>query len=182
MQPLKYLNQWLIEHANNQHYLFTPSDLRALFAELTDGAFKALLTRAISAKLFIRLCRGLYLYQKAMPADGLLLFHAAARLRVDAFNYISLETVLSDAGVISQIPINWLSIMSSGRRNVISCGDFGTIEFIHTNQKPTRLANQFIYDHACGMWRATVALALRDMKATHRDCDLIDWDAVNELI
>lgn len=37
-------------------------------------------------------------------------------------------------------------------------------------------------DHRCGMWRANVALALRDMKATRRNCDLIDWDIVNEFI
>ena len=32
------------------------------------------------------------------------------------FNYISLETALSDEGVISQIPINRITIMSTGRK------------------------------------------------------------------
>lgn len=50
----------------------------------------------------------------------------------------------------------------------------GTIEFIHTNQKPTELIKQLTYDYKCGLWRANVALAIRDMKVTHRNCDLID--------
>jgi predicted transcriptional regulator of viral defense system len=182
MQPIKYLSQWLSENANGKHYLFTLHDLRALFTELTDTAFKTLLSRAVASKLLVRLCRGLYLYQKALPRDGLLLFHAAAILRADEFNYISLETALSAAGVISQIPMNWITIMSSGRSNSISCGDFGTIEFIHTNQKPKSLVNQLIYDEQCGIWRAKIKLALRDMRATHRNCDLIDWSIANELI
>lgn len=182
MQPIRYLNQWLSENANDGHYLFTLRNLRPLFAELSELSFKTLLSRAVRSKLLTRICRGLYLYPKPQPNDGLLLFHAAAILRADEFNYISMETALSDAGVISQIPMNWISIMSSGRSNTISCGDFGTIEFVHTNQKPEDLIDNLTYDHHCGMWRASVKLALRDMKAAHRNMDLIDWDIANELI
>lgn len=182
MQPMRYLSQWLSENADNHHYLFTLRDLRPLFTELSDATFKTLLSRAVSSKLLMRLCRGLYLYQKALPNDGLILFHAIAILRADEFNYISLETALSDAGVISQIPMSWITIMSSGRSNTISCGNYGTIEFVHTNQKPAELRRNLTYDHERGMWRANVALAIRDMKATHRNTDLIDWDIANELI
>jgi hypothetical protein len=182
MQPIKYLSEWLSENTNNQRYLFAFHDLRQLYSGLSDTAFKTLLSRAVRSKLLIRICRGIYLFKKALPADGLLLFHTAALLRANEFNYISLETALSDAGVISQIPMNWISLMSSGRSNIISCGDFGTIEFVHTIQKPAALINQLTYDQQCGMWRANVSLALRDMKATHRNNDLIDWDIANELI
>ena len=72
--------------------------------------------------------------------------------------------------------------MSSGRSNVVSCGEFGTIEFIHTNQKPADIMEQLIYDANSRLWRASVTLALRDMKVTHRNCDLIDWDIANEFI
>jgi hypothetical protein len=106
----------------------------------------------------------------------------AALIRSDAFNYISLETVLSDSGVISQVPMNWISVMSSGRSYALSCGALGTINFVHTNQKPADLRHQLTYDTRCGLWRANVALALRDMKRAHRNCDLIDWDIANELI
>jgi hypothetical protein len=182
MQPIKYLSQWLLENAQEDHYLFTSHDLAALFPELSAPAFKTLLSRVVRLGLLIRVCRGIYLYKKALPADGLLLFHVAALLRADSFNYISLETILSDVAVISQIPMHWISIMSSGRSSIISCGNFGTIEFVHTNQKAADLIPHLSYDSARGLWRANVALSLRDMKATHRNCDLIDWELANELI
>jgi len=181
MQPMKVLVTWLEKFADSEHYLFTLNDLRALFPALSHSAFKTLLSRVVGAGYLGRVCRGLYIY-KPFSSSGLVLFHAAALLRANEFNYISLETALSDAGVISQIPINWISIMSSGRSNVVSCGVFGTIEFVHTNQKPDRIMQQLHYDAKCKHWRATVSLALRDMRAARRDCDLINWDVVNELI
>jgi predicted transcriptional regulator of viral defense system len=182
VQPIRFLSKWLEQNANSEHYLFSLHDLRALFPELSDEAFKALLSRAGHAGNLQRVCRGLYVYKKAIPPTGHFLFHVAAHLRADEFNYVSLETVLSDVGVISQIPANWISIMSSGRSSKISCGEFGTIEFVHTTQKPTDVRDSLSYDPHCGLWRASVPLALRDMKATHRNCDLIDWDTANEFI
>lgn len=182
MQTMRFISQWLLHNADNQHYLFRSNDLCVLAKDLSDPAFKTLLSRMVSSGLLVRLCRGLYLFEKALPSDGLLLFHAAEMLRADKFNYISLETVLSEAGVISQMPLNWITIMSSGRSNQISLGKFGTIEYVHTNQTPSELTKQLTYDQRCGMWRASIKQALRDMKATHRNCDLIDWDIAHEFI
>jgi hypothetical protein len=179
---MKYLVNWLDHNANKKHYLFPFWGLRALYPNLSDNAFKALINRAVNAGHLTRLCRGLFLYKRAMPPSGLILFHAASLLRANELNYISLETALSDTGVISQIPLNSITIMSSGRSNLISCGNYGTIEFIHTNQKPANIMNQLEYDANCRLWRATIALAIRDMRATHRNYDLIDWSVANEFI
>lgn len=182
MQPIRCLMKNLAKLSNSEHFLFTLNDLRALLPNLSQSAFKTLLSRAVKEKHLVRLCRGLYLYEQAAPSNGLLLFHAAARLRADGFNYISLETTLSDAGLISQVPINWVSFMSSGRSSIISCGRFGTIEFVHTQQQPDDIAEHLHYDTRCKSWRASVPLALRDMRATHHNLDLIDWSIVNELV
>jgi predicted transcriptional regulator of viral defense system len=169
--------------ADADNCLFTPHDLRALVPDLSDVAFKTLLSRAAKAGYLESLCRGLYLYKRAFVNCGLILFHAAAKLRADEFNYLSLETVLSDAGVISQIPINRIFVMSSGRSNVISCAAWGTIEFIHTRQTPQKLVRHLVYDTQCRLWRADVEQALHDMRATRRSTsDLIDWSVVDELI
>ena len=111
-----------------------------------------------------------------------MLFHAAARLRAGEFNYISLETALSDAGVISQAPMNWITIMSSGRKNTIRCGEWGTIEFVHTSRKPAKLRDNLTYDERCRMWRASVSLAMRDMRLTRRSLDLVNRETANDLI
>ena len=42
--------------------------------------------------------------------------------------------------------------------------------------------DQLVYDADCRLWRASVPLALKDMKRARRNRDLIDWDVVNELI
>lgn len=182
MQPIRYLSNWLEKSANREHYLFSSQDLRALFPDLSNSAFKTLLSRSVHSGYLNRVCRSVYIYKRVIDAHGLILFHTAALLRSNDFNYISLETALSDAGVISQIPMNWISIMSSGRSNIVSCGEFGTIEFVNTNQRPDRIMDQLSYDSSYRLWRASVPLALRDMKATHRNCDLIDWDIANEFI
>jgi hypothetical protein len=182
MQPIRTLKNWLEENSSSEHYLFSLQDFRSLFDHLSDAAFKTLMSRAVKLGYLERICRGVYIYQNATQLNGLLLFHAAAYLRSNEFNYISLETVLSEEGVISQIPINSISIMSSGRSNVISCGRFGTIEFIHTNKKPGDIIDQLSYDVNKGFWRANIALAVRDMKLARRNCDLIELDIENELI
>lgn len=182
VQPMRRLLQHLAKLASPERYLFTPDDLRALVPDLADGAYRTLLARIAAEGPLIRVCRGLYLFEPVAPNDGLLLFHAAARLRARQFNYISLETALSDCGIISQIPINWITLMSSGRSSRISCGRWGTIEFVHTRQKPEDLQSHLSYDARCRLWRATAPQALRDMRAAKRDLDLIDWSVVDEFV
>ncbi len=181
MQPTKQLFRTMSSLAGSENYLFTSSDLRAVLPTLTPSAFKALLSRAVKLGFLKRVCRGLYLYEQVNYSRGLVLFHAAARLRASCFNYISLETALSEAGVISQIPINWVTIMTSGRSSVISCGDWGHIEFIHTCKQPAAVLDELSYDSRCRLWRASVTLALQDMKTSHRNMDLINWEIANEL-
>lgn len=182
MNKIKYLSNWLDQHVNKEHYLFSPSDLRSLFPDLSNQAFKALIYRALKAGDLVRICRGIYSYKDKVPRTGLILFAIAAKLRSNEFNYISLETVLSDAGVISQIPINSIFIMTSGRSNIINCGKYGRIEFVHTEKTPVEIMDQLFYDKECKLWRATVSLALKDIKRTHRSSDLIDWEVAREFI
>ena len=105
MQPIKQLSRVLACLAGRDQALFSLADLRAALPEHASGAFRAIVMRAEREGLLTRVCRGLYLYPGADGGDGLILYRAAARLRAGAFNYISLESALSDAGVISQIPM-----------------------------------------------------------------------------
>ncbi|MEO4047306.1 type IV toxin-antitoxin system AbiEi family antitoxin domain-containing protein [Pseudomonas sp. CAU 1711] len=182
LQPIRRLYAGLDDLASPERYLFTPSDIRTLVPDISAEAYRALLSRAARDGRLERVCRGLYFYRPARANTGSLLFHAAARLRAQEFNYISLETVLSDAGVISQVPLNWITLMSSGRSSRIACGRWGTIEFVHTRQKPQDLLDQLDYDRRCRLWRARPAQAMRDMRVAKRNLDLIDWSAANELV
>lgn len=181
-QSVTRIIRTLNDLADKDRCLFTLSDLRGILPDLTDGAFKTMLCRAVQKGVLKRFCRGLYLYPQRDCEQGLLLFHAAARMRAGDFNYISLETALSDAGVISQMPMNWITIMSSGRRNTISCGAWGTIEFVHTSRKPAELRDNLNYDARFRMWRASVSLAIRDMRLTRRTMDLVNQEVADEFV
>jgi predicted transcriptional regulator of viral defense system len=180
MQPIKQLEEVVASLADAEHYLFANSDFEAALAGRRGLA--VLLCRAQKAGVLKRVCRGIYLYPRVNYPRGMVLFHAAARLRASGFNYISLETALSDAGVISQVPINWLTLMSSGRSQVVECGDFGRIEFVHTAQLPGELTGELTYDLERRLWRASTRLALRDMRATHRSQDLVNPEVAHELV
>lgn len=182
MQSIKRLARALDDLSGAELALFTLNDLRCLLPGRPLGALKVLVGRAEKAGLLGRVCRGLYLYPRVFVADGLLLYRAAARLRADRLNYLSLESVLSDAGVISQIPMNWITVMSSGRSRIVDCGGFGRIEFIHTKKHPAELHEELTYDPRCGLWRASVALALRDMKSARRSLDLVDRESAHEFV
>jgi len=182
MQPIRQLAAVLENLADQDHYLFSLSDLSSAVPGQSLAAFKALIGRAEKNGLLRRVCRGLYLYPKVAYQAGLVLYHAAARLRAHEFNYISLESALSDTGVISQIPTNWITLMSTGRSYIFDCGTFGHIEFVHTKKSPEHVAPQISYDSRCHLWRASVALALRDMVQARRDTDLINWEVARELI
>ncbi len=180
MQPLKQLAQALRLLADRDHCVFAAADVAAAVPDC--GHLSGLLSRAVKTGLLTRVCRGIYLYPVPDYPTGHLLFHAAARLRAGEFNYISFETVLSDAGVISQVPMNWISIMSSGRSHVVDCGDYGHIEFVHTAQCPDDVSHELTYDPERRLWRASVRQALRDMKATRRSLELVNEEALHEFV
>lgn len=172
VQPIRKLRDTLAALADQDHCLFTASDLAAAVPDCRR--LPLLLSRAVKAGIFQRVCKGVYLYPIRDYPRGNLLFHAAARLRAGECNYISLETALSDAGLISQVPINWITLMSSGRSHVVDCGAFGNIEFVHTARGAADLAGELTYDATCHLWRASTNLALRDMRATRRSLDLVE--------
>ena len=180
VQPLRQLRETLQSLADRDHCIFAASDLASAVPEC--GQLSVLLSRATKAGVLRRVCKGVYLFPVRDYPAGELLFHAAARLRAAEFNYISLETVLSGAGVIPQVPINWISLMSSGRSHVVDCGDFGHIEFVHTAQMPEEISAELSYDPDRHLWRASVKQALRDMRATRRSMELVDEEALYELV
>jgi predicted transcriptional regulator of viral defense system len=173
MQTGKKLLSALRQLADERRYLFTPSDLSALLPDIHPSAFKSLLSRLVSRGDLFRVCRGLYRPAWIEPPQGFILYHAAARLRSGYFLYLSLESVLSEAGVLSQVPLQRITLMTSGRSGTISCGDLGTIEFTHTQQRPEHVMEHLSYDSERRLWCANTEQALRDLRRTGRNVDLI---------
>lgn len=161
MQPIKQLSRVLMSLADPGQALFSLTDLRAALPEHTVGAFQAVVTRAEKEMLLKRLCRGFYRYPRHQsgrwPA-------ALPRRRPSARRGVQLH----QPGVRPQRcgpdlanPMNRVTLMSSGRSTTLSCGRYGTIDFVHTKKGPAELADQLVYDPRCHLWRASVALACR---------------------
>lgn len=180
MQSMKQLQEILEQLATGSHYLFASQDLRSGLPNCSDAAFMSLLTRATRSGILLRVCRGIYINPRADYQPGLVLYHAAARLRAGHFVYLSLESVLSMHGVISQMPLNRITLMTSGRGGEIKCGDFGRIEFTHSKQSIGDIANDLDYAEELRLWLASPQLALRDLKHVGRNLDLIDTALLEE--
>ena len=156
------------------YILLTSVDIHNLLPELSPAAFRSMLSRYENTGIIKRVCKGLFKYPADAPEDGLLLYRAAARLRAGEFQYISLESALSDAGMISQVPVNCLTLMTSGRSYTYMCGKYGRLEYRHTAQSPASLADSLIWDERAGLWRATVSQATRDLRRCGRSLDLLE--------
>jgi hypothetical protein len=181
MQSAKILINALRKIADEQRYLFTPADLSALLPTSNASSFKSLLSRLVSRGELVRVCRGLYHPAWIEPAHGLVLYHSAARLRAGCFSYLSLESILSETGDLSQLPMNRITLMTSGRSGEISCGRFGVIEFTHTQQRPENVMKHLRFHQTRRLWCADRVQALRDLRRTGRNLDLLQEDC-HELV
>ena len=182
MQPMFRLLRELRGLADCAGRVYALSDLRALLPGHLDGAFKSVVARLEKRGDLVRVCRGVYALPDCRLQGSDMLGCTAVCLRAGCFNYLSLETVLSDAGLISQVPLNRIILMSSGRSNVIACGAHGSIEFVHTRKTAAELAPELGYDCRYHLWRASVPLAIRDMGDTRRDTGLMKWEDADEFV
>jgi hypothetical protein len=168
------LAQVLDALASPEHYLFFASDLRSAVPDQSLSSFKCLLSRAATSGLLQRVCRGVYLYPRVAFVPGLVLAHTAARLRAGHLLYLSLESALSEQGWISQLPMDRLTLMTSGRSGLIACGRWGSIEFTHTKRSVQNCQGQLTYDPTRRLWVASATLAHQDLRFVGRNLDLID--------
>jgi hypothetical protein len=180
MTRYEELKEILETLSDGRGYLFTLEDLSSAFPGMNRDGIKNLMSRSVQKGILERVCSGIYLNPRAPFEPGYVLYHTAAKLRASCFTYLSLETVLSEAGIISQMPISWISLMTSGRSYTFDCGKWGSIEYIHTKKSPASLANQLSYDSRKRLWRASVQLALQDMRSAGRSLDLIDMEALED--
>jgi len=73
--------------------------------------------------------------------------------------------------------------MSSGRNRIVDRGRFGRIEFIHTRRPVEKVMTELTWDHRIHLWRASVALAMKDLKHTHRvvEKEMLHHDILREI-
>jgi len=151
-------------------WAFSSNTLKLMFPESDRTRLKALATHQKTG-VITHIARGLYINPKARSLPTDLLSQLVAFLRPWDFNYLSLESALSEAGWISQIPSR-LTVMTTGRRQVFET-PYGAIEFIHTAQALERPRARVKWDANRQLWIATPEQAQRDLKKVGRNLDLL---------
>ncbi len=92
------------------------------------------LQRMVEDQLLIKAARGIYVYAPALMRNGGRVIESVVRaLRPGQLSYFSLESMLSGYGIISQVPVSYLTVMTTGA-SCLHKTPFGTIEFTHTKR------------------------------------------------
>ena len=156
-------------------YVFTHHELTRLFPEDAAKTFNEGLSRLVRAGILKRACRGIYVNEHAASVDSFLIEQIAKALRRGEYSYISLETILSEYGLISQVLIDRLTVMTTGRKGIYKT-PYGVIEFTHTKRsvKNILLNTQLINKRPLRI--AKKAAAIRDLKRVGRNLNLLNLE------
>nr|WP_264429573.1 hypothetical protein [Halomonas qaidamensis] len=98
-------------------------------------------------------------------------------MRRGEYSYVSLESALSEYGAISQIPVDRLTIMTTGRKGT-HCTPYGTIEFTHTSRPIIELLPR-MRDIGRPLKMATPDAAWADLKRVGRNTYLVDVEVIH---
>ena len=159
-------------------WAFTPATFSALLGEPEPNYLKLRMKRLADQGVLIRAARGVYVnpHARSVPSDvrgGLLRF-----LRPREITYVSLESKLSEAGVISQVTTA-LTCMTTGSPGRFDT-PWGAIELTHTDRPAAVGTDMHMRDD--GVLEATVERSARDLRRVGRNTNLIDEETLAEAI
>ena len=162
------LDDWDRQH----RYVFTFSDLAKIFPEDSPKTLQEGINRLRRHGLLEAASRGVYVYKLSRHRDAHLLERIAKTMRRGEYSYVSLESALSEYGAISQIPVDRLTVMTTGRKGEYRT-PYGTIEFTHTKRSVPQLLDR-MRDVGRPLRLATPQAAWADLKRVGRNTHLVD--------
>jgi hypothetical protein len=175
MKILELLNRLKQLEAQTQTSLFSYNQAKVLFADENEKTMYTALCRHAKNGVIERVCKGVWLNPLSRFANNdTRLEELALLLRPDHYNYVSMETVLSQASIISQQMFGYLTVMTTGSSKAIKTA-FGTLEFTHTKRDWVELSRHSIPNGHKLPW-ANIGTAYRDLKRSGRNVRMIDMD------
>ena len=153
-------------------YVYRKVDLELAFQE-SGQTLDSTITRLVKSGILERPAHGVYVYTLSTHSGSHTLELIARQLRRGEMVYESLESALSQWGVISQIPIDRITLMTSGKSGVYQTR-FGVIEFVHTKVNPNEIVDHLIQREKHQVPIADKHLAYRNLKSVGRNLDLVD--------
>lgn len=160
-------------------YVFIKHDMAKLFPNDNVKALDEGLSRLVKTGLIKRACRGVYVNENAQCFDSYTIEHVAKALRRNAYSYVSLESALSEYGIISQIPLDLLTVMTTGRKGTYKTL-YGVIEFTHTKRSVINILEHIQIISGRPLRVATKEAALRDLKRVGRNLHLLLSESIDD--
>lgn len=153
-------------------YVLSKGDLEKLFPEEKEKAFEKSLQRLVTDGILERVTKGVYLNPMAISKKSNVVEDIAVVLRRACFSYVSMESILSEYGVISQVPIRRITIMTTGAKGVYDT-PYGTIEFTHTKRRPAEIIRRTVFVKNRPLRIASREAAVQDLVRAGRNTDMM---------
>ena len=160
------------------HCVYTLRDLARLFPEDAPATLQAGVERQVRAGTLARACRGVYVYPLGRSYGVDMIERVAAVLRRGEYNYVSLESALFEYSIIPQGPIDWLTVMTTGRGGSVRTR-YGAITFTHTGRNGDSILSSTI-EARRPLRLARPLAAVRDLRRVGRNTQLIDEEFLHE--
>lgn len=158
-------------------YVYRKADLRTLFDE-SGAKLDQTINRLVEKRVLERAAHGVYVFALSKHIDMTTIEHIANSMRRGALNYESLESALSQYGVISQVPLDRITLMTTGRSGEYAT-PYGIIEFVHTKQQPNTILSELRDREGHPLPIATKKRAYRDLVRSGRNLGLVDKEELD---
>lgn len=154
--------------------------LESYFPKERNEAFRKTLTAAVNRGVLQHVCRGVYVYPPSFLHEVYKLEKIAVVLRMGGYSYLSLESALSEYGVISQLPLNRITVMTTGRSQTYNT-PYGVIEFTHTQRHDADILANTTKLAGRPLRMASPQMALADLRRVGRNLGLVNDDIYQEI-
>ena len=161
-------------------FILAKRDIEKLFPDEADKAMEKSLQRMVADGILARAAKGLYVNPAAANRlRGRLIEAVAKALRPGHMSYVSLESMLSEFGVVSQVPVDRITVMTTGAGGVVET-PYGTIEFTHTKRRWADVVDGTVFTPDRPLRIATKRTAYRDLVRVGRNVDMVDLEELAE--
>ena len=161
-------------------FVLSKKDIEKLFPEEDEKAMEKSLQRMVKDGILVKAARGIYVNASAASRNaGWLVEEVAKALRPGKLCYVSLECMLSEYGVISQIPMSRLTVMTTGASGLHET-PYGIIEFTHTKRSIPEVLDRTLFIKERPLRIAKKQAAVQDLLRIGRNTDMIDYDELEE--
>lgn len=156
----------------NGRYVYTKRNLSKIFAVTSENTLNQMLKRLVAKGVLIRAAQGVYVYAQSAHISPTTIEDVALALRPGEYVFESMESALSQWGLISQVPLDRITLVTTGRKGE-HITPFGVIEFTHTASSAVEIIENTVSrpDHPLPI--ATKEYACINLRRSGRNLNMV---------